>query len=366
MSITFCAGTAAELIKLAPLIGRSERTGTSWSAVFTGQAPKSFLVQWHDFGFDISRLTQLEIRDDDLSSSQQAAAWMLRTGARMVLPRRQHPAFASKGLWLVHGDTLSTLTGAILGRRLGVRVAHIEAGLRSNKMWDPFPEEICRKLVARIATLHFAPEREAYNNLLNEGVRGDVEFTDGNTQIDAVLEALASVQGDAANSDTGYMLVNIHRFETMMSADRGAQVKEILRQAASMHRLVIVSHATTQAWVDKDPSFKRELEMRGSQWLPRQPFTRFVQWLVRAKGLISDSGGNQEECAMLGVPCLLLRHVTERELPMDRTNVVLSQFRQDRVQPFLRDPASYALPRRLLTDSPADKIFASLQKHLAT
>ncbi len=361
MNVTFCAGTAAELIKLAPLIGRSERGGADWRAVFTGQAAKSFLDQWDDFGFSRERLRSLETRAADLSSSCEAGAWFLRTAARIPFPapalRRERQS--AKGLWLVHGDTLSTFAGAMLGARLGMRVGHVEAGLRSHTVLDPFPEEVCRRMVAKVATLHYAPERPAYDNLLREKVRGEVVYTAGNTQIDAVLEVLNGAPS-APLHPTPYVLVNIHRFETMMSAERGAQVKDILRRAAKLHTLIIVSHATTLAWVAKDPEFRAELERNGAVWLPRQRFTLFVRWLVGAIGVISDSGGNQEECAMLGVPCLLLRFVTERELPAGRTNVVLSQFKEDLIAPFLRDPAAYRIPQSVSEDSPADCIFSHM------
>ncbi len=364
MKVTFCAGTAAELIKLAPLIGRAERAGQTWRAVFTGQAPKSFMAQWHDFGFDTGKLRVLETRAEDLSSSSEAAAWLLRMTSRLPLPNKQLRLEQAKfkgGLWLVHGDTMSTFAGALLGARLGMRVAHVEAGLRSHNLKDPFPEEMNRRSVAKIASLHYAPERAAQHNLLREKARGEVVYTAGNTQCDAVLEALANREQARAHEDP-YVLVNIHRFETMMSPERGGQAKEILRQASMRHRLVIVSHATTLAWLDKDPGFKRELEQNGAIWLPRQTFSRFVRWLVDAEGIISDSGGNQEECAMLGVPCLLLRHVTERELPGGRTNVVLSQFRDELIAPFLANPSSYRLPQLHQGDSPADIIFAHMRR----
>lgn len=361
MRFVFSGGTAAELIKLYPVVLRAQRAEADWQFVFTGQSPVGFLDQWADFRLPRGRLVELRVQTEDLARAKDALAWFTRT----VLRRRSEVARAlgvsasDAGTWIVHGDTLSTLAGALLGARLGFRVAHVEAGLRSGDLRDPFPEEIVRRITARIARLHFSPEPRATRALLREKTRGRVVETAGNTQLDAIDEAL---RGPAPSDmpEGNYALVNIHRFETLVSSARKESVRRTLRAAAERSRLIVVSHATTMEWLRHEGSFQRELEAHGTSWLPRQPFTRFAHWLARATHVISDSGGNQEECAYLGIPCLLLRHVTERALPEGQRNVVLSRFDQGAIAAFLADPAALREPRQTRAELPSAQIWDAL------
>jgi UDP-N-acetylglucosamine 2-epimerase (non-hydrolysing) len=363
MRFVFSGGTAAELIKLFPVLARAERAGAPWRFLFTGQSPVGFRDQWADFRLPEGRLVSLRVQSEDLARAKDALVWFTRT----VLRRKAAVAralgltgdAAAPGTWIVHGDTLSTLAGAILGARLGYRVAHVEAGLRSGDLRDPFPEEIVRRAVGRIARLHFSPEPKATAALLAEKAKGRVLETAGNTQLDAIDEALSGpIPADMPEGD--YALVNIHRFETLVSKARKESVRRTLRAAAERTRLIVVSHATTMEWLRHEGTFQRDLEARGTTWLPRQPFTRFAHWLARASHVVSDSGGNQEECAYLGVPCLLLRNVTERALPEGRRNVVLSRFDEDAIARFLADPAALREPKQVRTVLPSAQIWDAL------
>lgn len=361
MSLVFSCGTAAELIKLYPVLTRAEKSGKPWAMLFTGQSPESCVNQWDDFGLPPNRLARLHVQDHDLARPRDAARWFAVSMARRASTLRAllGRSGIAPGVWVVHGDTLSTFLGAVYGRRLGFTVAHVEAGLRSHNLTDPFPEEIARRGVAAIAKMHFCPEPDATENLRRERTSGLIVETAGNTQLDAIDDALLRAKpSDMPNGD--YALVNIHRFETLVSSERKAAVKETLLKASESMRLIVVSHATTMDWLSREEEFQRALEKNGTTWLPRQPFTRFAHWLANAHHLISDSGGNQEECAYLGVPCLLLRHVTERALPKTRKCIVLSKFEPSAIDAFLANPAAYREPREVRDVKPADQIWAAL------
>lgn len=360
-------GTAAELIKLFPVLLRFEKRGWPWTLAFTGQSPVSCLAQFRDFRFDEAKWKPIVVRHKDLERAKDAAAWLLsavprsngqlrralRTdGGVVVVPRRGD-------LWIVHGDTLSTLLGATMGLRLGCRVVHVEAGMRSGTIREPFPEEIVRRTVGQLATVHFAPHHAAYTALLRERARGPVVETDGNTQIDAIIAALELPPPD--DLPTGaYGLVNVHRYETLVSAERLAEVKATLLAASTKHKLVVVAHETANAAFKPDRAFIEALEKNGAVWLPRQPFTKFAHWLDRASFVIADSGGNQQECSFMGIPCLLLRQVTETPLDETRKCVVLSRFDKPTIDRFLADPASYREPRKVLPEAPSDQILRTL------
>jgi UDP-N-acetylglucosamine 2-epimerase (non-hydrolysing) len=362
LPLIFSAGTAAELIKLYPVLKACEREGLSWRFCFTGQSPEGLLAQWRDFGFAESLISRLVHTERDLDNAKDAAFWF----ARAMLVRRgtwKQSASSRKkaGVWVVHGDTLSTVAGAVLGRRAGYQVAHVEAGLRSGTFRAPFPEEIARTIVGQLATLHFPPDPSAEHNLKRERARGRIVPTLGNTQLDAVATVLEETK-PVDLPEGSYGLVNVHRYETLISAEKSNELKSILLHAASKHKLVVVAHETANTWAKADPGFLRSLENAGARWLPRQPFTRFAHWVANAHFVLADSGGNQQECSYLGVPCLLLRDVTET--PIRRSNVILSRFRRDAIDAFLADPASYRLPRERIDEPPSTTIVRTLRESL--
>lgn len=362
----FCFGTPAELIKLYPIILRAEEGGVPWAAFCTGQGPVSCADQWRDFGFASDRLHILVSTDADLRTPKEAAAWFsralllsafqLREKVTALTGRAPNP---EKDIWLVHGDTLSTLVGTIYGRRLGLRVAHVEAGLRSGDWKNPFPEEVTRILVSKLARLHFPPTPAAKNSLQREGARGQIVETEANTQVDAIKLALERFEGPDL-PDTKYGLVNIHRFETLQSRVRWQKVKDTLLKASKTHRLFIVLHAVADEKLRDEGEFKAELAKNGAVWLPRQPFIKFAHWVAKSQFVICDSAGNQQECAYLGVPCLILREVTETPLLEGRKCTVLTRFDPQVIDAFLKSPDSYRQERYPLAELPAKTIFEAL------
>jgi UDP-N-acetylglucosamine 2-epimerase (non-hydrolysing) len=358
--VVFFGGTAAELIKLFPVLLRAEEAKASWCMLFSGQSPQGFRGQWNDFGFPVERLHALIDTKADLHRAQDAALWFARA---MAVPKRRIRQLVGDlrpgTPWIVHGDTLSTLVGAVHGRRMRATVGHVEAGLRSGRYREPFPEEISRSMVGQIAKLHFPPEPSGEANLRREHARGRIVQTQGNTQLDAISAALT--RPPPVDIPTGhYGLVNIHRYETLLSSERKSQVKRVLLDASAKHKLVLVAHETTQAWLDVEHDFRRDLEKNGATLLSRQPFLRFAHWLNKARFVIADSGGNQQECGYLGVPCLLLRVVTETAIDPARKCVVLSRFDRTAIDSFLANPDAYRESPLQLDDPPASAIWREI------
>jgi UDP-N-acetylglucosamine 2-epimerase (non-hydrolysing) len=184
-------------------------------------------------------------------------------------------------------------------------------------------------------------------------------MTGGNTALDAFDEAISTpVTVELPEGDFG--LVNIHRFETLLSDERKASVRTALLHASEHHRLQIVNHATTRAWLETEKDFTRDLEKNGAVLLPRQSFLRFAAWLAKSKFVICDSGGNQQECDYIGKPCLLMRAHAEQAIDKTRRCVVLSEFDQARIEAFVANPESYAEPMRVLSERPSDIIWKAL------
>ena len=145
MTLWFCMGTAGELIKIFPLLHRAERLGIPWLGVHTGQSGVNFWKQWDDFQLPREKSVSTYVTNQDLTSSSSAFRWfasslfLSRKDLQSRLESGSYLVNLKKDFFFVHGDTLSTLLGSIYAKRLGLNVVHIEAGLRSKYLLQPFP-----------------------------------------------------------------------------------------------------------------------------------------------------------------------------------------------------------------------------------
>jgi UDP-N-acetylglucosamine 2-epimerase (non-hydrolysing) len=217
---------------------------------------------------------------------------------------------------LVHGDTTSAAAAALASFHLRMPVTHIEAGLRTYSTLSPFPEELNRQIITRIAVFHLAPTNEAERNLVREGVSGDQIFVTGNTGIDAVLWA-----ADMRMSFDDPVLENLppERPVVVVTAHRrenwGAGLRGIGRAVAGLAErhpdtlFVVALHPNPQV----AQTLRAILEDIANVHLTEAlPYGQFARLLRRARLAISDSGGIQEEAPALGTPVLVTRMSTER------------------------------------------------------
>lgn len=260
----------------------------------------------------------------------------------------------------VHGDTSSAAAAALAAFHSRVPVIHIEAGLRTDDTLSPFPEELNRQLISRIAALHLAPTFRNEENLVREGIPEGKVFVSGNTAIDALLFAaeLPVPYGvpalDDLEDDDGPRLVVVtaHRrenwgepLERIATAvgDLAAQYPDV-RYVAPLHPNPAVQEV-----------MRRHLEGRPNVSLvPAMDYVRFARLLGRSTFVISDSGGIQEEAPALGKPVLVLRESTERQEGVEAGTVELVGSDVDRIVAsaalLLDDPFEYA--RRSSTSNP--------------
>jgi UDP-N-acetylglucosamine 2-epimerase (non-hydrolysing) len=241
-------------------------------------------------------------------------------------------------LMVVHGDTFTTVLGALMGHALGAPVAHIEAGLRSGDWRNPFPEELDRLITSRLAQIHLAPGAHAVANLRAIKVRGQIVDTDGNTIRDA-LELVPARTPPIELPDRQFGLVSLHRFELISKPNIFRAILELLREASRRTPMLFIDHPVTAAAITAhgldamfDDRFRR---------VARQRYFPFIALLKASIFLVTDSGGSQEECAQLGHPCLVHRATTERPDGLGES-VVLSRMDLEVVRAFLADPTSYA------------------------
>jgi len=218
---------------------------------------------------------------------------------------------------LVHGDTTTTFAGALAAFYNGIKVGHVEAGLRTHNKWLPFPEEMNRKLTGAIADLHFAPTRTARNNLLREGVDPQNIFVTGNTVIDALKTTVKQnyvFSTDILNkidySREKVILVTAHRRENL-----GKPLENIchavLKLADSFPETKVVYPVHLNPAV-RDTVFSILGQHERILLLDPLDTDEMHNLMAKSYIVLTDSGGLQEEAPSLGKPVLVLRHETER------------------------------------------------------
>jgi UDP-N-acetylglucosamine 2-epimerase (non-hydrolysing) len=235
---------------------------------------------------------------------------------------------------LVHGDTMTTVLGSLLGRGLRLPVGHVEAGLRSGSIREPFPEELDRRITSRLATVHFAPGAWAADNLRRARVRGEIVDTGGNTIGDAIRDRPPETP-DIALPGVPFGLVSLHREELLHDEGLLRATLEALGRGAQTTPLLFVEHSVTMAAIRRlglEHLFGERLRR-----MPRLPHSAFMGVLQQAAYLVTDSGGSQEECTALGIPCLIHRRRTERLDGLAEGVVRLSGLEVSAIETFLAE-----------------------------
>lgn len=357
-------GTTGELIKLAPVIRRLEEGGDEFLLCCTNQQVTQIPRMLSDFGLgppDIALSNGR--RGRDLEALSDLPFWLgtmcrrLPGGWSQI--RSAQKSASTRPLVLVHGDTMTTVLGATIGRSLRSPVAHIEAGLRSGDWRNPFPEELDRLAASKLATLHYAPGAWAAGNLRRAGVSGDVIDTGVNTVRDA-LALVPSGSGSLELPAEPFGLVSIHRFELLGNKPKLQEVIAAVHRASRERPILFVDHPVTAAAITDarlDGYFDEQLRR-----VPRQRYFEFIGLLKAAQFLVTDSGGSQEECAALGIPCLVHRAATERQDGLDNGAVVLSGMRIETLEMFLAEPERYRRDTSTDERSPSEIIVSDLRR----
>jgi UDP-N-acetylglucosamine 2-epimerase (non-hydrolysing) len=353
-------GTTGELIKLAPVLTELERRPGSLLLATTGQQVEQIPSFLDQFGL---RQPDLWLGQGshgrDLRVNRDIPGWLARicrsyAGQRRRL-RRELRRGAGRPLVLVHGDTMTTVLGAVIGRSLRVPVAHVESGLRSFDLRHPFPEELNRRLASWLAQVHYAPGAWAASNLT--GV--DVVDTGSNTIRDS-LALVPEGETEVELPESPFGVVSLHRFELLNSRARLGEVLEALAEASGRTPLLFVDHPVTAAAIDGF-GFGTLFDATRLVRIPRLRFFDFVRIERQSAFVVTDSGGSQEECFYLDVPCLVHREKTERREGLGE-NVVLSGMRMEVLEDFLADPARFRRKTPLPAESPSQVILDDLAR----
>jgi UDP-N-acetylglucosamine 2-epimerase (non-hydrolysing) len=303
MKILHVVGARPNFPKLAPVHRAAEEAGIDQRVVHTGQHYDDALSAsfFRDLGISAPDIN-LEV--GSLSHAVQVARIMERL--EPVLEREEPDWIA------VYGDVNSTAAAALVASKLGVRIAHVEAGLRSYDR--SMPEEINRIVTDRLADLLLAPSRDAVETLRGEGEpEHEIAFV-GNVMIDSLLFALPAARATGFRESMGVgrdtaVVVTLHRPSNVDEPERLGEIARALRELAEVRPVVFAAHPRTSQRLAA-----AGISLGGVRVLPPIRYHEMLDLVDSAAVVITDSGGLQEETTALGVPCLTIRPNTERPI----------------------------------------------------
>lgn len=341
--ILFIFGTRPEAIKLCPLVHRLRREPDRFQVRVCVTAQHRNMLDQVLEAFGV-------IPDFDLDLMQPGQTLPALT-ARILSAIEPILSAEQPNLVVVQGDTTTTLAGALGAFYCRTEVAHVEAGLRTGDMRQPFPEEMNRVLTSRITTFHFAPTSGARAALLKEGVAPEKIFVTGNTGIDAVLWVRDALDNGALHAPAWpwldpskkLLLVTSHRRESF-----GPGFERSMRALAFLAirpdvQIVYPVHRNPQVL---GPAQAMLSGLTNVILLDPLPYVPFVDLMRRSWMIITDSGGIQEEAPSLGKPVLVLREKTERPEAVEAGTVKLVGTDEHRIVDeatrLLEDPAEYS------------------------
>ncbi len=294
-----CFGTRPEAIKLAPIIFEAKNRGLEVRVIVSGQH-REMLKPFLDF-FEITPDINLEVLKPNQHLSDLTAS--IFSKMRPILEQDR------PDLMFVQGDTTTTFACALSAFYEKIPVAHVEAGLRTHDRYSPFPEEMNRLLVGRVAAYHFAPTARAFENLKNEGTPGHCSVT-GNTGVDALRLTSEKLKAKISGKQQS-ILITAHRRENHgkpLARICDAVVELIHRFPECNFVLPVHLNPNVQSIVREKLGSYHQVQL-----LPPLDYLDFVGKMMESTVILTDSGGVQEEAPYLKKPIFVLRESTERQ-----------------------------------------------------
>lgn len=309
--IIIIAGARPNFMKVAPLCHELKRLKIKYSLVNTGQhfTAKMSGDLLKEFGVK----PDYTINPPHTSAIAQFSVIVAEIGK---IFEKEEPSFV-----IVVGDVNSTLAGAIVANKMGIPLAHIEAGLRSSNR--TMPEEINRIIVDQISDVLFVTEENGIENLKKEKINGTVYFV-GNIMIDTLKMFLPEVK----KTNEEFYFCTLHRAENVDDKERFSGILDALEIIAQNSKVYLPLHPRTEKMAKK---FKLTQRMKKIfSLLPPLSYKESLFYQKNAKLVLTDSGGVQEESSFLGTPCITLRDETERPITVTYgTNIVAGTRKTD-------------------------------------
>lgn len=314
-NILFVFGTRPEVIKLAPVILELKKYPDKYNVIICNTEQQKELSNQTLAYFNL----KADINLDCMRPNQSLAEVQSRilTALDNVFSEKEIDAT------IVQGDTMTVLCGALTSFYRKIPVFHVEAGLRSYDIYEPFPEEVMRQMTSRVAELNFAPTEKNKNALLKEDISDKKIFVTGNTVIDALFCLSEDTMNTASEFykekgipvDDKVVLITAHRRE-----NHGERINRILDAIEHLvnkyqdHHFIIPVHLNPNV---KDKIHSRLEKYSNVYLLKPLDYPYLVYLMKNAKLILTDSGGIQEEAPSFGCPTLVMRYETERQEGID-------------------------------------------------
>ncbi|SCE70834.1 UDP-N-acetylglucosamine 2-epimerase (non-hydrolysing) [Micromonospora coriariae] len=301
VQVIHITGARPNFPKAAPVIRALDGCHVRQQLVHTGQH--------YDERMSEVFFRQLGLPEPELNLAVGSGSHAFQTGEIMNRLERLFQT-ARPGLVVVYGDVNSTVAAALVAAKLGIPIAHVEAGLRSFNR--SMPEEVNRLVTDRLSDLLFATSPDALVNLGNEGINADRVFFTGNPMIDTLMANLHRFDVAAARAQLSlperYVVATLHRPSNVDNPGDAAELVKALHAVADQTHIVLPLHPRGRNSL-ADAGLFLHPNLRVADPLG---YVEFLSLVRGAKAVLTDSGGVQEETTMLGIPCLTLRDETER------------------------------------------------------
>ena len=306
LSLTIVAGARPNFIKVAALMHEVTRRHLSFRLIHTGQ---HFSHEMSKSFFDDLEIPEPDVNLEISGGTQIQQLAQIMTALEPLM--RERP----QDILVVVGDVTSTVAAALTASKLGIPVAHVEAGLRSFDR--TMPEEINRIVTDALADYLFTTEPSGEENLLREGVSASKIFFTGNVMIDTLLRfrekaARSSVLSDWHLEPRSYAVATMHRPANVDDPARFSRLLNVLEQISVRIPVFFPVHPRTRQRIDASGVNSSRIVLA-----PPQSYLDFVHLIANARMVLTDSGGVQEETTILNVPCLTMRENTERPITIN-------------------------------------------------
>ena len=339
-NIYFFVGTTAELIKLFPIMKELNEQKLSFKIIASGQNDIE-----HSELLKMANVERIDVFLHKGPIKQNTASlifWFMKTFLKSHFKLLKEFKGKRGSILVVHGDTISTMMGSVSGWIHGLKVAHVEAGLRSYNLLHPFPEEINRVISSQFARVHFCPNDWAMNNIIK--AKGEKINTNANTLVDSLMLTLnfninKNKYINAMKTEKYFVFV-MHRQENLANTELiNFMIKKIIDLSEIIH-CAFIMHGPTKYTLNQMDLIQSIQKKRNISLLPRQPYIDFMKILEGSEFIITDGGSNQEETYYMGKPCLLLRKTTERIEGLGH-NVMLSKNNPKVIEAFIANFEKY-------------------------
>lgn len=297
-----CFGTRPELIKCIPLIHKFKENNIEFKTLFSGQH-ENLIKDFYKY-IDEPDFTFTNIMEHGQTLNQLSSKILLQSNKLFL-----ENTFSNV---IVQGDTTTAYSLALSAFHFQIPVIHLEAGLRTNDKYSPFPEEINRRLISQISSIHLCPTKMSIENLQKEQITNGVHLV-GNTVVDIYKYIFENtipsnkIQ-DIIDNNKEYIVVTLHRRE-----NRGDKIHSMWKQLnilSSKYKFIYITHPSL-------PDSKKILDNSNIILLDPQDYESMVHLISNSKGIITDSGGLQEEAVCANKRALVCRDTTERPETID-------------------------------------------------